>query len=349
MVDDKRNDLAWAFARFAEDTYRGSSTLYEALSNGVSEDSTLLDIASSAAVSPVPNLLFGAVHYLLIGGADSPLSSYYASLTDEPRPPDDAFPHFRAFCLAHEDELRGLLATRRVQTNVVGRCSYLLPAFAIIAGEASGNALSLVDVGASAGLSLLWDRYRYVYGGRIRAGIASAPVGIEAEVRGEKEPPIPERLPAVAFRVGIDLHPVDLTDADAALWLRALIWPEHLDRAEQTQAAIALARDEPPQLIEGDAVEVLPQAVERAPMGSALCIFNNSTLIYMPKEDRRKFVIIVEELSVSRDIYWLSAEGRYGYDFIVLELTTLRDGVKSMRELAKVDHHGRWLEWIDAS
>ena len=100
-------------------------------------------------------------------------------------------------------------------------------------------------------------------------------------------------------------------------------------------------------MIKGDAVEVLPQVVEQAPIGSALCIFNNSTLIYMPKEDRRKLVTIMEEISATRDVYWLSAEGRYGYDFIVLELTILRDGVKSMRELAKVDHHGRWLEWME--
>ena len=348
MVDDgKLNELASVFARFAETTYRGSSPLYSVLAKGVSEDRALLGICSSAHISPVPNLLFGAVHYLLLRGASSTLAAYYASLTDRPRLPSGAYPYFREFCLAHEAEIRRLMSTRLVQTNVVQRCSYLLPAFALIAGKVLGTALSLIDVGASAGLHLLWDRFQYVYEGRVTAGFASSPVRIETELRGECEPPIPEDFPTVAFRVGIDLHPIDLADPDSALWLRALIWPEHENRAAQLQAATALARDDPPELVKGDAVEVLPQVVEEAPAGSTLCIFHNSALICFPEEDRRKFGAVIERLSEARDIYWLSAEGRWGYDFIVLELVTLEAGVESSRELAKVDFHGRWLEWLD--
>ena len=346
-ADDKVNELARVFAAFAEETYRGSSPLYYALAKAVSEDRDLLNIGSSARVSPVPNLLFGAVHYLLLGGTTSTLVPYYPSLTKEPRPPSGAYPHFREFCLAHEGEIRGLMATRLVQTNVVERCSYLLPAFAFIADETLGTPLSLIDVGASAGLNLLFDQYQYVYGGRIRAGLASSPVRIETEVRGEREPPIPQDFPSVAFRAGIDLHPVDLTDADAGLWLRALVWPEQEGRASQLDAAMGLARDDPPELVKGDAIEELARVVEQAPAGSTLCIFHNSALIYFPKEDRRKFGEIIEELSVARDVYWLSAEGRWGYDYIVLELAILKGGVMSRRELAKVDHHGRWLEWMD--
>ena len=252
MADDERlEELGHVFASFAEESYRGKSPLYDALAKGVSEDRVLLQIASSARRPPVPNLLFAAVHYLLLGGAAGTLSSFYPSLTGEPRPASDAYPHFREFCFAHEGEIRGLMATRLVQTNEVARCAYMLPAFGLIAGETPGRALSLVDVGASAGLNLLWDRYSYVYGGRIRAGSASSPVVIETEVRGDREPPIPQKFPAVAFRVGIDLSPVDLTDAESALWLRALVWPEHEGRAAQLQAAISLAGDDPPALVGG--------------------------------------------------------------------------------------------------
>ena len=176
VTDDKLNELARDFVTFAEETYHGSSPLYYALARSVSEDRDLLDIASSARVTPVPNLLFGAIHHLLLGGVASTLVSYYPSLTDEPLPPSGAYPHFREFCLAHEDKIRRLIATRLVQTNVVERCSYLLPAFALIAEEVPGTPLSLIDVGTSAGLSLLWDRYQYIYGSRIRAGLASSPV-----------------------------------------------------------------------------------------------------------------------------------------------------------------------------
>lgn len=347
MVDDDRlHELGRVFAGFAEQTYRGSSPLYYALAKRVSEDPDLLDISSSSRAAPVPNLLFGAVHYLLLDGATSTLMHYYASLIDEPHPPNGAYPHFREFCLTHEHEIRDLMATRLVQTNVVERCSYLLPAFSLIADETPGTALSLIDVGASAGLNLLWDQYQYVYGGRSHAGLATSPVRIWAEVRGDHEPPIPQDFPTVAFRAGIDLHPVDLTDPEAALWLRALIWPEHEDRATQLNAAMSLARVDPPEVIKGDATEILAEVVEQAPTESTLCIFHNSALIYFPKADRRRFREVIGELSVTRDIYWLSAEGRWGYDYIVLELAKVRGGTMTGRELAKVDHHGRWLEWM---
>ena len=346
MADDERlEELGHVFASFAEESYRGKSPLYDALAKGVSEDRDLLQIASSARRPPVPNLLFAAVHYLLLGGAAGTLSSFYPSLTGEPRPASDAYPHFREFCFAHEGEIRGLMATRLVQTNEVARCAYMLPAFGLIAGETPGRALSLVDVGASAGLNLLWDRYSYVYGGRIRAGIASSPVVIETEVRGDREPPIPQKFPAVAFRVGIDLSPVDLTDAESALWLRALVWPEHEGRAAQLQAAISLAGDDPPALVGGDALDVLPRVLDQVPQGSTLCIYDDHALNQFSQDDRRKFRAIVEECAAARDVYWLSAEGRWEYDFAVLALVTVRDGVKSSRELARADHHGRWLEW----
>lgn len=159
-TDEKLDELAWMFATFAEETYHGSSPLYYALAKAVSEDRDFLEMASSAHMSPVPNLLFGAVHYLLLGGTTSPLARYYASLTDDPLPPSGAYMHFRKFCLSHEDKICRLISARLVQTNVVERCSYLLPAFALIAEEVPGTPLSLIDVGASAGLSLLWDRYQ---------------------------------------------------------------------------------------------------------------------------------------------------------------------------------------------
>ena len=326
-VNDMLNELASVFAIFAEETYRGKSPLYRVLAKGVSADRDLLDIASSGR-RPVPNLFLGAIHYLLLRCDTSTLGRYYPSITDHPRPPSGAYTHFREFCLSHEDEIRRLMATRLVQTNAVERCSYLLPAFALIAGETPGTALSLIDVGASAGLNLLWDQYQYVYGGRIHAGPASSPVRIETAVRGAGEPMIPQNFPTVAFRVGIDLDPVNLANRDSALWLRALVWPEEQCRAARLQAAIGVALDHPPELIKGDAIEVLPKVVEEAPAGSTLCIFNNWALTYFPQEDRRKFGEIIEQLSATRDIYWLSAEGGLAYDFVVLELVTIRGGVR---------------------
>ena len=247
--------------------------------------------------------------------------------------------------MEHESDLRGLMSTRLVQTNEVARCSYLRPAFAFIADEKQGLPLSLVDVGASAGLNLLWDRYSYDYRDHGLAGDRRSPVRIAVEVRGDNCPPIPHDSPSVAFRTGVDLNPVDVTDADSALWLRALVWPGHERRADQLQAAMSLALSDPPALVAGNALNVLPAILGNMPTRLTLCIFHNHALNQFSQEKRRRFTALVDECSKDREVYLLSAEGRRGQSFVNLELARIRNGDRSVRELAKVDPHGKWLEW----
>ena len=344
--EEKLNKLGRTFARFSEETYIGSSPLYAALAKGVAEDIEVLDIASSARGIPVPNLLFAAVHYLLLKGEAGTIASFYPSLTGDPLNNGEAYPHFHEFCLSHELAVRRLLSTRLVQTNEVGRCAYMMPAFSFIANENPGLPLALVDIGTSAGLHLLWDSYAYVYSDGVLAGEPSSPVTIQAEVRGNISPPIPSNFPAVVFRAGIDLNPVCLTDADESLWLRALIWPEHEPRAAQLEAAIGLATDGPPTLVAGNAVEQPPDILERIPEGSTLCIFHNYTLNQFSLDDRGRFDAMLDEYSMNRDVHLLSGEGRWGHDYATLELVSIRGGSRSSRKLANVDFHGRWLEWI---
>ena len=344
--EDQLSKLGQIFKRFSDETYIGSSPLYAALSKSISDDIDVLGISSSARGRPVPNLLFAAVHYLLMSGADGELSVYYPSLTPDPRPNTDAYPHFREFCLAHESAIRELLSTRLVQTNEVGRCAYLLPAFSLIANQSQGLPLSLVDIGTSAGLHLLWDRYSYEYVGHAITGDTSSPVHVRADIRGSNLPPIPARFPSVAFRIGLDLNPVRLTDPDSALWLRALIWPEHERRAVQLKGAIGLAIDDPPTLVAGNALETLPDILGRIPSESTLCIFHNYTLNQFSLEDRQRFDAILDDCSADRDVHLLSGEGRWGHDYATLELVSIRSGSRSSRKLANVDYHGGWLEWM---
>ncbi len=347
-VDDgeQLRELGTVFARFAEEAYRGGCPLYTVLAEGVSDDAHVLDIASSARRPPVPNLLFAAVHYLLLRGAAHALTSFYASLTPDPSPVGDAYPHFRDFSMEYESDLRGLMSTRLVQTNEVARCSYLRPAFAFIAEETQWQPLSLVDVGASAGLNLLWDRYAYDYKDHGLAGDRRSPVWIAVEVRGDNCPPIPHDSPSVAFRTGIDLNPVDVTDPDSALWLRALVWPGHERRAAQLKRAMDLAVAGPPELVAGNALNVLPAILGNVPTETTLCILHNHALNQFSQEDRRLFGSLVDECSQDREVYLLSAEGRRGQNFVNLELARIRNGDRSVRQLAKVDPHGKWLEWI---
>jgi hypothetical protein len=139
-----------------------------------------------------------------------------------------------------------LVATRHVQTNEIGRCACLLPAFGLVDSQTKGYALSLVEIGASAGLNLLWDCYGYDYGAGRRYGMSNSPVQLTCTLHGNRFPPISPSLPQIALRVGLDLAPIKVDDVEATLWLRALIWPEQRERITLLSHALQLAQQDPP-------------------------------------------------------------------------------------------------------
>ncbi|MYE82165.1 MAG: DUF2332 family protein [Gammaproteobacteria bacterium] len=176
-----------------------ASPLYAELSYAVSESPELLALAAHTRPrQPPPNMLFGAVQYLLLRGAEHPLAAHYPIVSGEPRPMKPAAGDFRDFCRAYAGEVAELVRTRRTQTNVVRRCTCLVPAFSIVSREAQGRPLHLIDLGASAGLNLNFDRYgvRYACAGRevLRWGDAGAVVGRgAARPRAAHPPPAPPR------------------------------------------------------------------------------------------------------------------------------------------------------------
>jgi len=116
----------------------------------------------------------------------------------------------------------------RVPTSAVAALAFGLAAV----GEAAGRPLGLVELGASAGLLLLVDRYRIEFAGFGSVGDPRSPVRLASTLRGPARPALPARLPAIASRVGIDLAPVDARDEPATRWLLACVLADRLDRIE---------------------------------------------------------------------------------------------------------------------
>ena len=222
---DRLEKLARYFDRFAHREVRGSSRLYRRLASAIAGDGDLIALAGHAPPGPTPNLFLAAVHYLLLKGVPHRLAAFYPTVSGSAPIVGDPFPDFRAFCLEHAEQIRDVLSTRKVQTNEVRRCGILLPAFSCIASREPGRPLALVEVGASAGLLLLWDQYEYAYHGEEdRYGVHGSTVVVECVVRGLRRPPFPSILPGVSRRIGVDLNPIDVRDRDEALWLQAFIW-----------------------------------------------------------------------------------------------------------------------------
>lgn len=338
--------LVESFEWFA-DWCAGSHPLYARLAAGVADDGTLREVAAEIPPERTrPNVLFAAVHYLLLEGADHPLGAFYASVTDDPLDPveNDPVPAFRSFCTAHRAELTPLLRERRTQTNAVRRCAALYPAFAHVARQVEGP-LSLLEVGPSAGLNLRWDRYAYDYGTGRRVGATDSPVVVESAVRGG-DPPLPARPPAVGDRVGVDLEPMDVTDPADAQWLRALTWPDQTERRALLDDALRAAVADPPPVVAGDAVERLPELVAELP--DPVVVYDTQVLYQLDDNARQRFRTNLAAAGTGRELHWLSGHHAVETDApeMWLEHATVGDGELAGERLLAYEQHGRWLWWV---
>ena len=176
---------------------------------------------------------------------------------------------------------------RSTQTNEAGRCATLLPVLSGMPGP-----LALLEVGASAGLCLYPDRYRYDYG----SGVVGDGDGPVLECAWERDAPPPTHRPEVVWRGGLDLHPLDVTDPDDLHWLECLVWPEQEQRRERLRQAAAVVAAEPPLLVTGDLVDDLVHLAAQAPQDATLVVFHTAVLGYVEPDRRRQFADLVRSL-----------------------------------------------------
>lgn len=298
---------------------RGRSPYYEQLATAVAGDPIVLAFLDTLPTAKrQPNLLFAAACYLLGEPAD------LAAL--------------RMLAGDRRDELASTMLARRTQTNEPARCATLLPALALLPGP-----LALIEVGASAGLTLLVDRYSYDYDGHLVHGTDPRAPVLACHAYGGV--PLPARVPEVAWRAGLDLNPLDVTNDDDVRWLQCLLWPGEAGRRERLAAAIDTARRDPPPVYRGDLLTDVPTLVRQAPPGATLVIYHSAVLAYVTAAQRARFAGLVRGLNA----VWISNEApgilpdvpvpeRDGEYFALV-----RDGT---RAIARADGHGTWLQWL---
>jgi len=344
------DSAAESFRYYARTVYPGRSPLYLSLAMRVAEDPELLAIAAKAwKKDALPNLFFSAVHFLLLKGEHHQLAAFYPSLNNDSKHYDFAYPYFRNFVLEHKNEIDRIITTRFVQTNEVGRCAILVPAFELVVRKTKNRPLALIEIGSSAGLTLLWDRYHYQYNKTLQCGNPNSPVQVECLLRGEKRPPVPNRFPEIASRLGIALNPVDLNDPENVQWLRALVWPEHQKRANQFELAIQMARHDTPQIVRGDALELLPSLIDRVQGDPQLCIFHSFTLSLASRKPRERLELMLAKASEKRHLFHISLEWPKNSETPLLSIASLNNGENTEKVLARCNAHGEWLEWLGDS
>lgn len=348
-AQERLQDAAAAFRRVAEvHAADGYAPIYQQMAAGAALDPELLAVAADATPGQNPAiLLLAAAQFLLADHPDDPLARFYPVLTGRPAPADDPFPALRDFVLAHRAQVTAIVATRLVQTNEPGRCGFLYPALLAARSLGGDRPLALIEVGASAGLTLVPDRYAYDYGTGERHGDPASPLVLSCALRGELSPPLTGPLP-VTWRTGIDPNPLSLDDPADRRWLRALIWPDHPERAQRLDiAARAAARGGAPRIDQGDAAERLPALVAQAPADATLVVYHTAVLAHFTEQARAAFVELLPELSARRPITWLQGES-VPHHPARLRLALLADGrIRAEHLLGRYHSHGAWLEWLD--
>ena len=284
MAPDSDDHVAIArrYERFAIAEARGVSPIYEQLALAVADSSDLLTFLSS--VPPArrqPNLFLAAVRH--VGGV-----------------PRDGT-EMEEIVRIHAPRVREVMLARTTQTNEPARCAVLLPVLGSLE-----EPLALIEVGASAGLCLLPDRYGYNYGRhRIEppsSGPAVAPI---FECMSSAATPLPPALPKVGWRMGLDLNPLDVNSSDEMGWLEMLVWPGQAHRAQNLRAAIEVARAEPPNVRRGDLRVELPGIAALAPKNMQLVVYHTAVLGYIGSQsDREEFAKVVCQTGA----VWISNE-----------------------------------------
>jgi hypothetical protein len=256
-------------------------------------------------------------------------------------PAPGSYDDLKQVLLDREAEVKQTIRSRATQTNEVGRLATLVPALAMLP-----QPLALVEVGASAGLCLFPDRYDYDWGG---AGALRGSGGPVLRCVAEGEVPVPVTHPAVAWRGGCDLHPLDVTDEDQMAWLEVLVWPEQDERRARLRRAVEVARAEPPYVARGDLLETLPDLLAEAGRHGTPVVFHSAVVAYLEVERRAELAGLMTRLVEEGRCHWISNEAPHvlpgiaaGRDAPPARFVLGLDG----RAVAFTHAHGHALEWL---
>ena len=245
------------------------------------------------------------------------------------------------------DFLRRFVAEQAVQTNEVQRSWMLLPCLLESVRRAGLDEVDLIELGSSAGLNLVWDRYRYRYA----AGSWGAETA-RLELSGEERRAVPGHLlrivPRVRSRVGIDVSPVDVTSDDGARLLKSFVWPDQTWRLELLDRAIEALRADPPELVRGDVVEELPRLLAHRRDDALTLVYQTAVLGYVPAERAKQVYAALDQAASDGPLAYVGTH-QPAPDVHTHYGLRLRVWPAERELIAEADFHGAWLDWLGSS
>jgi len=281
-----------------------------------------------------------AVHRLVLQGRAPALAQHYPSAGGNAQG-NDTWPAFRSTLEEHVPVLRELLE-RPVQTNEVGRTAALLGGFLLVA-QSTALPLRLLEIGASAGLNLRWDHYRYEAEG-FAWGDPHSPVRLVdayLEERPRFDTPV-----SVLDRAGCDLNPLDPCSAAGQLTLLSYVWADQIGRLATLRGALDVAKRVPVVVVQANAPDWLASQLRHSSPGVATVVFHSIVLQYLSEADRQSVHRILQEAgayaTADAPLAWLFMEP--GKVQAEVHLTLWPGGVE--RLIATAGYHGREVRWL---
>jgi hypothetical protein len=243
------------------------------------------------------------------------------------------------------DFLREFVSRQGVQTNEVQRSWMLVPCFLAAAGRTGAESVDLVELGPSAGLNLVWDRYRCRYDEGERG-----PPGARLTLSGEERRPVPGALLArrlrVLGRVGIDRSPVDVTTEHGARLITSFVWPDQAWRLGQLESAIAALREDPPPIVRGHVAEALPEVLADRGAADLTVVYATNVLGYLSVRSRERVQAALAKAARLGPLAFVSTGAAAGdvrtHQALRLQLWP---GAGARVILADADFHGAWIAW----
>ncbi len=327
--------------------HAGANThLYARLMRGMADDwdadGPVREICRGWETAPSGSViqlrLLAGVFRLVLTDRAPELLPYYPCLGGD-APADQAWPAFRRVLLDHVSELQDALAIAP-QTNEVGRSGALLAGLFEAVRRSGRHRVRLLEPGASAGLNLLVDQFRFDQPGWC-VGPAESPVALTNVF---ENPPSPQDFEIVERR-GCDLAPVDAASAEGELRLRSFVWPFHVERHERLVHACALARRHPVQVDEAPAGEWLEdQLAVTVPDDTVTVVWQSITRMYWPEEESARVDAAVAEAAQRQCVAHVSMEFTSG-ELVLPDLTLVGIGPHGgpstdVTTLASVGDHG---------